>query len=363
MASRRGGQRGADAGPVVVTLDGAGTVLDIVGDISRFVGPGEEQADTIQRLADLVVGDSPPPDMLHSVELAPDCFADIHVVVEDDSRHFVLMDVSELMRAMRRRQQTGNEIALEAESRRRELSHALGSGAGPVGALKRFASRDPLGMSIGRMRAEISQLLGHARLLERHGAQDPVVLRSAAAIQAAAVRLGASCENSLVAAGVDIEFDEGGGINIVDTHAIAVFLQERFVLQARVQGVAFEVRVADTPVRLVINELQLCHLLLNLLIHALRTVDTGRLVVSISASDRALDLEVAREPGGFNIDHFAGLVTAANAQTVLELDICRALLMQLDASCGLVELPTGGMELWLRLPLEQLVPSTTGTSG
>lgn len=362
MAARRGSPHASDAGPVVVTLGVSGEVLDVVGDLDRFVGPGEDQGHTIQRLADLLVGESPPPEMVHTVELAPERFADIHIVVEEDSRHFVLMDVSKLMGAMRRRQQTGNEIALEAETRRRGLSNALGGATGPVGELKRLASTDPLGVSISRMQAEISQLIGHARLLEAHCVHDPVLLRSVAAIQAAAVRLGASCADSLVVAGVEFNADQGGSADTVDTHALAVFLQERFTLQARVQGVVFEVRVAEAPVSLAIDDVQLRHLLLNLIIHALTPIYTGSLIVSLSANDRALEIEIGREPAGFESDHFAGLVTGARASAALEVDICRVLLKQFEARFGLVELPTGGMELWLHLPLRRSVAGLDGTS-
>ena len=94
--------------PVVVTFDQDGEVLDVVGDIDWFVAGGDTRQDIYQRLQDLRAGGQGAPDIIPAMQLSQGRYADVHIVAEEDSRHFVLLDATELMQVMRRNQQASN---------------------------------------------------------------------------------------------------------------------------------------------------------------------------------------------------------------------------------------------------------------
>lgn len=330
----------AGATPIVVTVDAAGAVLDVVGELERF---GEDRERTLRRLLDLLVGEGGPPDIVPAVELADGRFADIHIVAEDDTVHFVLLDATELMEAMRHRQQSGNQIALQNERSRRA------SGRPPAKrALSSYGGAGALASALSGMRAPLVEIFGHTRRLECALGANPDVLRSVAAIQHAAVRLDAMCRNGLLAFGQPrAEPDEA-----IDSERIAAFVQEAFHLQARMQCVALDVRAPADPERIELDASALYLILTNLVVRALDGLSDETLIISIAPDvvRRRLDIEISCGHGGFDAGRFAELVTAAGTGAHLELAISRAALLQMNARWELVERQEGGYDLWLRFP-------------
>lgn len=350
--------------PVVVSFGEDGEVLDVVGDIDWFVAGDDTRQDIYQRLRDLREGWDGTPDVIPAMQLSQGRYADIHIVAEQDSRHFVLLDATELMQALRRNQQASNEAALLEDRRRRELRKSAPSASPPPRPLRQFRrSAELFAELIDGARAPMAQLAGHARLLQQRCKDDPAALRSIAAIQHAAVRLDALSTNGLIGLG---ELTAGAGnLGIVDPSQLAGMLQETFALQAQAQGIGFEVRVPENASLIEIDTLALRQILINLVIHALEGIGAGRLVVSLSIAGRGLEIEIASEPSGFDAELFGPLVTTtellkSDATGNLGLAVSQLLLQQLRATVELVSRRGGGHELWIRLPLDRVADAEDG---
>ena len=344
--------------PVVVTFGEDGEVLDVVGDIDWFVAGDDTRQDVYQRLQDLREGWDGTPDIIPAMQLSQGRYADIHIVAEQDSRHFVLLDATELMQVLRRNQQAGNEAALLEERRRREIRKTAPGAAPHPRPLRQFRrSSELFAELIDSARGPMAQLAGHARLLQQRCKNDPAALRSIAAIQHAAVRLDALSTNGLIGLG---ELTAGTrNLGIVDPSQLAGLLLETFALQAHAQGIGFEVRVPESAGLIEIDTLALRQILINLIIHALEGIEAGSLVVSLSAAAQGLEIEIACEPSGFGADHFGPLVTTAdllrsNASGSLGLAVSQQLLLQMRATVELVSRRGGGHEVWIRLPLDRV---------
>jgi signal transduction histidine kinase len=342
----------------VVTFDQGGEVLDVVGDIDWFVAGDDTRQDLYRRLLNLREGVEGAPDIIPAVELSQGRYADIHIVAEEDSRHFVLLDATELMQVLRRSQQAGNEAALLEEQRRRAIRRSVPDASLRPRPLQQFRrSSELFAELVNGTRAPLAQLAGHARLLEQRCKNDPAALRSIAAIQHAAVRLDALSSNGLIGLG---ELAAGTqNLGIVDLSQLAALLQETFALQAHGQGVGFEVHVPERATLIEIDTLALRQILINLIIHALDGIEVGRLVVSLSVGAQSLEMEIACEPSGFSADHFGALITTddllrSNAGGSLGLAVSQQLLLQMRAAVELVPRRSGGHEVWIRLPLNRI---------
>ena len=349
---------------MVVTFGEDGQVLDVVGDIDRFVAGDDTRQDIYERLRDLRQGREGTPDIIPAMELSQGRYADIHIVAEEDSRHFVLLDATELMQVLRRNQQAGNEAALLEDRRRRELRKSTPNASPAPPPLRQFRrSSELFAELINSARAPMAELAGHARLLEQRCKNDPAALRSIAAIQHAAVRLDALSTNGLIGLG---ELSAGvRNLGIVDPSQLAALLQETFALQAHAQGIGFEVRVPESESLIEIDTLALRQVLLNLIIHALEGIESGSLIVSLAAAAQGLEIEIACEPSGFEADHFGPLVTTtdllqSNAGGSLGLAVSQQLLQQMQATVELVSRREGGHEVWIRLPLNRVAGAEGG---
>ena len=343
---------------VVVTFGEDGDLLDVVGDIDWFVTGEDTREDIFKRLQDLLQGSEGMPEIIPSVELSQGRYADIHIVAEEDSRHFVLLDTTELMQVLRRNQQAGNEGALLEDERRRVMRKQAQSVPTRTRPLRQFRRGSELFAAlVNETRAPLAQLAGHARLLERHCKNDLVALRSIAAIQHAAVRLDALSTNGLVGLG---ELTAGNqSLGVVELSQLAALLQETFALQAQSQGIGFEVHVPERDSAIEVDTLPLRQVLINLVIRALDGIEAGRLVVSLSAGAQGLEVEIAHEPSGFSADHFGALVTTtdllqSNAGGSLSLAVSQQLLLQMQAVVELVPRRSGGHEVWIRIPLSHV---------
>lgn len=346
---------------MVVTFDRDGEVLDVVGDIDWFVAGDDTRQDIYQRLQALREGGQGAPDIIPAMQLSQDRYADVHIVAEEDSRHFVLLDATELMQVLHRNQQASNETALLEDRRRERIDEGAPPRRRPSRQFRR--SSELFAELVHGARAPMAQLAGHARLLQQRCKNDPAALRSIAAIQHAAVRLDALSTNGLIGLG---ELSAGAGnLGIVDTSQLAALLQETFALQAQAQGIGFEVRVPESVIPIEIDTLALRQILINLVIHALEGIQAGRLVVSLSVAAQGLEIEIAGEPSGFDAELFGALVTTADllksdAAGSLGLAVSQLLLQQMRATVELVSRRGGGHELWLRLPLDRVADAAGG---
>ncbi len=343
---------------MVVTFDEDGEVMDVVGDMDWFVAGDDTREDIYKRLHDLREGHEGTPDIIPAVELSLGRYADIHIVAEEDSRHFVLLDATEVMQVLRRNQQASNEAALLEGSRRKAMQKTAAGTLSRARPLQHFRrSSELFAELVNSTRAPLAQLAGHARLLEQRCKNDPIALRSIAAIQHAAVRLDALSTNGLVGLG---ELSVGTqNLGIVDLAQLAALLQETFALQAQGQGVGFAVHVPERATLIEIDTLALRQILINLIIHALDGIEVGQLVVSLSVGAHGLEVEIACEPSGFSADHFGALVTThdllqSNVGASLGLAVSQQLLTQMQAAVELVPRRTGGHEVWIRMPLNRV---------
>lgn len=348
---------GAPRPPVVVTFDRDGELLDVVGDFDWFVAGGDAREDVYQRLRDLRGGGAGVPDLVQAVELSEGRYADVQVVEEGDSCHFVLRDATALMQVLQRKQQAGNE----AELREARLRKALLAGATPqrTRALQPFRRGAELFATLAdEMRAPLALLAGHAHLLGQQHRDDPAAMRSVAAIQHATVRLEAMSNNALLALG---ELDAGGEPGVLELAQLAALLQQSFGLQACAQGVAFEVRLPKRGATIEVDDLALRQLLINLVIHALDGAESGTLAVSLAAAAGALEIELSHEPGGFDAQRFGALATSsdllrqADADAGLALAASQLLLRRMKARAELVPRQAGGHELWIRVPVPRVL--------
>lgn len=343
--------------PVVVTLDADGRVVDIVGDVDPFVGEDGTVDSVIATLSDLTCGEGGAPETLVAVELSSGRFADIHILSEDDLTHFVLLDVSEPMCALRGRQQVDNEAELEQQ----RVCGAMGrdaDGAGrPESSRERKVFRQSMGLlkSVSmEMREPLSLLSGHTRMLARRFRDDPGALRSVAAMQHAVMRLDTLSSNALIGLG---ELSMGRvRKGLVDLQSLAGFLQDAFSLQAEMRGIGFEVCTPGLSFLVEADDLALRRLLVNLVVFALDDMAGGLLRVSLSAGAKSLEVELEAEPAGLSAERFGELVTTAdllgsNVGGSLVLAASQCLLQRLDATVELVERREGGHLLWFRVPM------------
>lgn len=191
-------QRVGTPAPVVVTFEDD-EVVDSFGDLAYFAGDGGEQT-LLALLQSLLVGQDESFTVLHTMELSPGKYADIHVVPEDSLRHMVLLDATDASLEARGLQQTRNEaelagrrlkqkLAAELEERRSELDRHREREQ----SLQR--SRELLDLLHDDARVRLHATVGHARILARYCADDPVAMRSVACIQRMAVYLEAQLLN------------------------------------------------------------------------------------------------------------------------------------------------------------------------
>ena len=155
--------------PLVVTIDSAGDLVDMVGDSGMFAGEGESTDHLVQRLLDLLEGSGGHAEVLQAVELSPGRYADIHVVAEGDLRHFVLLDASDVMQALQRTQQLSHEAALDREREQRVLrgtSSSADDRTGRQGAAFRLGA-GLFSAIVTDMRESLVLLSGHARMLAK----------------------------------------------------------------------------------------------------------------------------------------------------------------------------------------------------
>ncbi|KAF1712386.1 hypothetical protein CSC70_02360 [Pseudoxanthomonas kalamensis DSM 18571] len=341
--------------PVVVSMRSDGELLDVVGDLDRFVAGGDGRQDVIERLQDLRRVDAGgSPQLIPSVELSEGRFADIHVLLESDEYHFVLQDTTELMQLLRSNQQVGNETALVEDRQRRRMRRETGAERPVAESMQAFRRSSDLFATLAHeMRAPLALLGGHVRLLEQRCRNDAGMMRSVAAIGHAAVRLDAMAFNSLVSLG---EMSAGPrDLGVLELSQLAALLQEAFALQAQVQGIGLRIRLPDEDTRVEINDMALRQVMINLLIHALDGIQGGELVVSFVAGGDGLEIEIAHEPMGFSADHFGALVTThdllqSNPGASLGLAVSQRLLQQMRAQVELVPRVKGGHEIWVRIP-------------
>lgn len=349
--------------PVVVTLDGNGGVVDIVGDLASLVGGGDTIEVVVSRLSDLICGEEDFPERLGAVELSENRFVDINIFFEGDLRHFVLRDVSAMMQSLRARQQLDHEVELEQE----RISKLAGRERNPVrsGSLQQ---RDRvfrqgaglLEMVSTEMREALMLLSGHVQLLARRLQDDASALGSVAAMQHAVMRLDALSSNALVGLGELATGKEQRGKISVD--GLAGYLQDSFSLQASMRGIHFELRVPELPTLIEVNDLDLRRLLVNLIVHALDGMSHGELHVAMRAKSNRFEIELEARPNGLEASRFGELVTTvdllqSNAHGSLLLAASQALLQRLEAEVELVERVEGGSLLWLHIPVSIVADS------
>ncbi|MFT3755362.1 MAG: hypothetical protein QM769_05365 [Pseudoxanthomonas sp.] len=349
-------QRHAPRPPVVVSFDHDGALLDVVGDLDGFIAEGDNREAVYQRLLDLRDGGEGAPMRIPALELSAGRFADVDRVEETEGVHFVLHDVTAPMQALRRNQQAGNDLQLQEAAHRRALRSVGGHGVGKHGLSAFRQGVDAFAALIEEMRAPLSLLAGHARLLEQRHGDDPASLRSIAALQYAAVRLEAATANGLAALVGDTAAPAEAGV--LELSQLAGLMQRTFALQAHARGLGFQVRLSRRDALIEIDDLALRRLLVNLLVHALDGSDAGEVVLSLAATGDKLEIEIAREPDGFDANLFGPLLVTDDllqhhARAPLGLAVAQALLQQMRAEVELVPRQAGGHDLWMRLPLAQ----------
>ncbi|PNS08799.1 sensor histidine kinase [Solilutibacter silvestris] len=348
-------QRRDTALPIVVTLDGDGGIIDIVGDLATFIG-GDDSVDTVvARLYALTYGEGGLPERLGAVELSENRYADINIFFEDESRHFVLRDVSAAMQSLRARQQLDHEAELE-QQRMPKSAARMHAREGDIAQGDRVFRQGAglLEMVSTEMREALLLLSGHVQLLARRVQGDPTALASAAAMQHAVMRLDALSANALIGLGELATGREQRGMISLD--GLAGFLQDSFALQAGMRGIHLELRVPETPALIEVDDLALRRLLVNLTVHALDGMDHGELRIALLAKDGSLEIELEAEPDGLSAERFGELVTTvdllhSNAHGNLLLAASQALLQRLQAKVELVERVQGGNLLWIRVPV------------
>lgn len=211
---------GAPRAPLVVTLDGQGRLIDMVGAPAAFGSLTRE--DIVRLLLDLTVGSDGPAEVLQAVELADGHYVDIHVVSEDELKHFVLRDSSELIRSLQRNQQLSNDAALQQERYQRSLqsSTSMADGRphrGRTTPIKKGAAI--FSTLVAEMREPLALLSGHIGVLARHCQNDPAALRSIAVLQHAALQLDALSSNGLIAMGECSTEVAGNGLSSYEGEA------------------------------------------------------------------------------------------------------------------------------------------------
>ncbi|MEH6421566.1 sensor histidine kinase [Pseudomonas sp. CGJS7] len=338
---------------MVVTVDGQGRLVDMVGDSDPF---GSMSADDIGRLLlDIMVGGDSPTEVLQAVELIDGYFVDIHIVCEEELRHFVLLDSTELVRSLQRIQQSSNETTLRNESIRRSL-HRSGPMARKQLEQAMLVPKDAGMLSIlaGEMREPLALLAGHVNILARHCGSDPTALRSIAVLQRAAMRLDKLASSALVAMGEhSIKASDEGS---VDLSRLASALLNTFSLQAVGSGINLSVYVPENAPTVEIDDRALRQVLENLVVHAFGGVEKGRIELAFSLGELHLDLEVNAEPEGFSMEWFGPLITTnellhSYSAGSLALAASQRILRDMDAMVEIVPRIESGYALWFRIPI------------
>ena len=343
--------------PLVVTLGQHGHLIDMVGSTSAFGSLAKE--DIVRLLLDLTVGSDSPAEVLQAVELVDGYFVDIHIVCEDDLKHFVLLDASELMRTLQRSQQVNNEAALRKEDYTRSLRRK--STVSEDQSREQKLSQVRMGggafsAMVSEMRAPLALLSGHVAMLSRHCRNDPVALRSLVVMHRAAMQLDALSSSGLVVMGESLV--DSGGTGTADLRRLAASILDVFSIQSEGLGVDLIIHVPETQMTVEIDGQYLRQVLVNLVTHAFVGVKQGRLELTLSVSSLHLEVELNAEPEGFSPELFGPLVTTndllhSNAAGSLVLAISQRILWRMDAMIEIVPRKEGGCVLWFRLPMRQ----------
>ncbi len=340
--------------PVVVTFNREGDVLDVVGDLDWFIGD-EDRNHLLAHLQDLRSGAGPAV-RIPAVELATGRYADVQVLEEDENCHFVLRDASDAMLLLQKKQQASHDLELREHRQRKTLAQ---DPSRPRAQGLQLFRRDAelFARLIEDMRAPLALLNGHVHLLEKRLHADPAGLRSLAAIAHAGMLLDATANNALLSFGQP----QTGEHDVLSLSHLAALLRQGFSLQASAQGVALELCLPPDEVFVEVDDLALRQLLTNLLIRALEGLQGGVLVVAFAVKTAALEIDICREPEGFDATRFGPLLTSTNLLQQGEpggsyaLAVSQQLLQRLQARLELAECQNGGHDLWMRIPVRRRV--------
>lgn len=355
---RRRRQAGAqNHAPVVITFDREGGVFDIVGDVDRFVSSSDTRETVLGRLRDMLESQSRPIATFPAIELSEDRFADVQIVIDNDSRNVVLRDVSPLMREVRRRQQASNELSLGIHEEQRKLSaNAISDAwlnAKKAGGL-RYEYRPPSDLFASlthRCRIPVMQISAHAQRLAHDHGHNEDVMSAVAAISRAVNRLDSLVYEGLILLGGGADANPSGAL---DLHAMANTLHDAIALQASARNIRFSLQLPTEGVPHHFQGDVLQRLIMIILVRCLDDDRCKEISVSFSLLRQGLGIEVACEPKGLVLDQFGALVTVADQSQFspedFDLALISRLLRRLEGNMEVVSLATGGNELWIEAP-------------
>lgn len=350
--ARRGASTGEGTrGPMVVTLDATGEVRDIVGAFAWLPAPEDAQAAWIERLQWIGEGQGLDAGTLTGLELVDGRYVDVHLIAEDDQRHFVMLDASASMLGAQRQRQTGVELALvEAQARLAlRARHAPPRlQAVPLQALRRGAERRA--QLIDAVRAPSIAIAAAVERLRMGRADDAEVAAIFDGLQRDAAQLRMAVADALLEPTASLASRASNPMPTLGE--LARMLEDTFAWQ---HAIALEVRVPQAHASRRIDHAELGQALVDLLRHAMQDSAGERLVLAFSPGLHGLDIELACEPSGFPAERFALLVNtpdllASEPDASVALAIAQRLLTGLGASVELVPRQDHAHELWIRVP-------------
>lgn len=282
--------------PLLLSFDHDWQLRDARGD-AAFHGIDTASPERgVQQLQDLFTGLSLTDDQdIPFVELANGRSAHVHLIVDGDGFHVLLVDAEDARNRERTQQQLGHEAMLAGH----EKNRAIGQLKEIRSQLERQrasleeanALKNALIATMSHeFRTPLTSMFGYLHLLEQRTDADPA--RALQAIRRNATHLYALAENLL-----EYGRDEAGGSLLdpvaIDLAALRADLEAMFLPLAADKGIGFRATldVADATVPR-FDAVKLRQVAINLLSNALRYTSRGEVACALRWQDGRLGLEV-----------------------------------------------------------------------
>ena len=364
------------AHPLLCTFDAGWGLRDVQGDAAFYGIDSDDPERGVRELQDLFIGLAIDDDQdLPFIELSSGRSAHVHLIVDEDMFHVLLLDAESERERQRSQQQLGNEAVLASH----ETFRAIGRLKDIRSELERQrasleeanALKNALIATLSHeFRTPLTSVFGYLHLLEQRREDGASSLQAMQAIRRNATYLYTLAENLL-----EYARDESANVLLnpapVDLVSLAADLEAMFRPLAEDKGLRFHVELLrDDTQSPWLDEVRLRQVAINLLSNAVRYTAEGEISASFTWRDARLHLSIRDSGIGIAEEYQAKVFKpfnrggqAGSKGAGLGLSIVRRLVAKMHGSLTLQSTPGEGSCFSVDLPTLTIPAGRGGANG